>query len=141
MLLPASSPTFTLKSMSLTLSVVMLFPFTLHVMPLPMSNTMVTSLPAIVSRTSPGTTVAPFISTFTASPSFASDVSFLITSQPSLPVSSLMNGFPVSGISAGFLSPPSPGLLSPGLLFPGLLSPGLLSPGLLSSFNLAIGFV
>ena len=102
---------FTLKSISPIASPVILCPLTLHVIPLPISNTIVTSFPLISLRTSLGTTAAPFISTVTVSPSFTWSTSSRITSQPSLPFSPLIKGSSIlsSVFVAGLILFPIPG--------------------------------
>ena len=114
-------PIFMEKSISSAFSVVMLFPFTLQMMPFPISKVIVMSLPLILSKISPGTTVEPFMSTLMILPSSAFSSSVRITFQPFLPSSSLIKGIPVSTFVSSVF--PLFGWL---LLLSGFLSPGWL---------------
>ena len=122
----------------------MLCPFTLHVIPLPISNTMVMSFPLISSSTSPGTTAEPFISTVTVLPSCVRFTSSRITSQPSLPFSPLIKGasvvspVSVTGLLPGLLPFPIPGAGSvPWAGIPGV-TVGLTVPGLIYPFPASV---
>ena len=139
---PASAPTVTPKSISPDGSV-MSCPLIFQERPFPISRTSVVSLPLILSITSFGTTVVPFMATVTVSPGLAFSSCGLITSQPSLPLSSLMYGLievplslplPVSGCGSWFWLP----LSVPGCGFWFWLPLSLL---LSSDSSLAIGCV
>ena len=57
---------------------------TVQLMSSPMSRITVTSLPAMASHTSPGTSISPFMSMVMVSPLSASAISSRMSSQPSL---------------------------------------------------------